>query len=309
MNEPLLTQSAVTDKIKSTLGNGRGTLALAIIGVALSTASAFMFCLASMGFDFSQLANSTFWSRWASMFISMLSAYVFVIIHKDESNRLSDWYLEKTSLLLELSISAGINFDEYIEDFNLQRRIAWFKNDINAKITKLGLKIMARRLAGKPIEKLENKVAIYRSYLTDDYIEKNKYALKTKSRPIYAAQVLTESQKGQGSEENFRSAGAYYGGKIIIKVVFSMLMTAGFASVVVQNFMAGVDVASITMTIFTLLSLVISIVSAIFAANGCYKTVYVPNLLFKIKILSGYEGWRNKNKEKNRRGAVAVEAE
>ena len=54
----------------------------------------------------------------------------------------------------------------------------------------------------------------------------------------------------------------------------------------------GVNIASIVMTVLTVLSVFVSIVSAILAANGCYKNVYVPNLLFKLEILQNFEAWK-----------------
>lgn len=295
--EPLTTEN-VTSKVKSILGNGRGTLILAIFGVLLSTASAFTFCLASIGFDFSQLIRSTFWSRWASMFITMLSAYAFVIVHKDEKNRLNSWYIEKLRLLMELSISTGFNFDAYIEELNEEREEEWFKNDIDAKISTLNGKVVRRKLKGRSYGDLEDKIKIYQSCITPEYLAANKYHLKTRSKPIRAAQVLTEKQNKCRAEENFLSPAAFYGGKMVIKVITSLLTTAAFASVVVQNFEAGFNAASVVMTLFTLLSVTMSIMSAIFAANGCYKNVHVPNLLFKIKILTGYKAWQEKQTTK-----------
>ena len=46
------------------------------------------------------------------------------------------------------------------------------------------------------------------------------------------------------------------------------------------------------MLFIPLLSVFVSIVSAILAANGCYKNVYVPNLLFKLEILQNFEAWK-----------------
>lgn len=274
------------------LGNGRGTLILAIIGVALSTSSAFMFCLVAVGFDFSQLTTSIFWSRWACMCLAAMSSYFFVLLHKDEKNKLNPWYQKKIRLLLDLSVETGANFDEYLCIYNRTRKINWFKNNLNCKIAALNAKITRKKLKGKPAEDLEKKIEILRTCLTDEYINRNEDALKTRSKPIRSAQVLTETQKADRGEENFKSAGAYYGVKSITKLLLSLISTIAFASVFVQNLASG-SVASIVMSIFTLLSIVISIFSAILAANGCYKSVYVPNLLFKIKILKGYREWAN----------------
>ena len=298
MKEPITT-SAVTGQIKNVLGNGRGTLILAIIGVGLSTASTFMFCLASVGFDFTQLSEPAFWSSWASVFMTMICSYALVILHKDEKNRLNEWYVEKMTLIMNLSTAAGLSFDEYLEWFNLQRRIAWYKNDINAKIAKLNGKIIKYKLKGKPTDILEKQIETFRACLAEEYIEENKYSLQTRSKPIRSSQVLTESKKGTDGEENFRSPSAYYSVKVVLKIVMYFVIAVAFAAVVVQNFMVGVDVAAITKTILSCLSIVLAIISAIFAANGCYKTVYVPNLLFKIKILTGYGAWKEEKVSKD----------
>lgn len=84
----VFTVSTVTKKVKAGLGNGRGTLILAIVGTAVSLCASFMFCLASIGFDFSQLGETVFWSRWASMAIATMCVYVLVLLHKDEVNRM-----------------------------------------------------------------------------------------------------------------------------------------------------------------------------------------------------------------------------
>lgn len=299
MNKEPITTDDITKKAKNILGNGRGTLLLAILGVSLSTASAFMFCLASIGFDFSLLVQSAFWSRWASMCIATLSAYFCVLIHKDEKNRLNPWYTEKLRLLMELSISTGFNFDAYIEELNEERKEAWFKNDINAKISVLSGKIVNRKLKGKSFDDLEAKIKVYQSCITPGYLAANKYLLKTHSRPIRASQVLTEKQNKTAAEENFLSPTSFYGGKTVTKVVSSLIFTAAISSVVVQNFEAGFNAASVVMTIFTLLSVTMSIMSAVFAANGCYKNVHVPNLLFKIKILTGYNEWQKRKTPQN----------
>ena len=290
--EKFTTTGDIIHGAANVLGNGRGTLILAIVGVALSTSSAFMFCLVGVGFDFSQLTTSLFWSRWASMCLATLSSYFFVLLHKDEKNKLNPWYQQKVRLLLDLSVETGADFDSYLFHYNRERKIAWFKNRVNGKIAKLNAKITWRKLKGKPTDDLESKIAIYRACLSEKYIAENENSLKTRSKPIRSAQVLTEAQKAGRDEENFKSAGAYYGVKSIAKIALSLMVTIAFASVILQNLGSG-SVASIAMTIFTLLSTVISIFSAILAANGCYKTVYVPNLLFKIKILKGYREWAN----------------
>lgn len=293
-NSSLVTDGVMgvaTRKVKSALSGGRGTLALAIIGGAISTASSFMFCLVSIGFDFTQLATTSFWSRWASMFISTLVTYVLVVIHKDEVNRLKGAYVEELKKLRDFEHTD--EFEEFLKEYNLARKIAWHKNHVNARIAKLKARRLKLELKNKPTVKVDGKIKTYEKLVEDEYIEQNMYTLKTKSKPISSAQVLTETKKMQTGEENFRSAGLYYGSKGLVKLCLSLLMTSAFASVVVENFSAGITVASIVMVLFTVLSMVLSTASALTAANGCYRNVYVPNLQFKLKILSAFNKWKS----------------
>ncbi len=291
----IITSTQIAGKAKSVLGNGRGTLILAIVGITVSLGSSFMFCLASIGFDFTQLRLAEFWSRWACMSLATLFTYVLVIIHKDEVNRLNSWYTDNLKLLADKSATVGAEFELYLKELNLQRRIEWHKRKVNEKIAKLNKLLLRQELKNKPTEAIKEQIKTYQDRLSDGYIEANKYALKTRSKPISSAQVLCETRRGDNGEENFRSAAAYYGGKVISKLIFSLCLTASFASVVVQNFVVGINVAAITMTILTVFSLLISVVSAILAANGCYRNVYVPNLQFKLKILSGFDKWKEDN--------------
>ena len=292
----IVTTDTVTKKIKGSLGNGRGTLLLAIFGVLVSLCSSFMFCLASIGFDFSQLANSVFWSRWAALAVASFVAYALVILHKDEMNRKNDWYVENMRKIAEKASETGEAFEVYLQQLNLKRRIEWYKRHINDKIAALNAKVLQYELKNKPTDKLKAQIALYTSRLSDEFIERNKYALKTRSKPISSVQVLSETNRGDNGETTFRSASAYYSGKSAVKLVLSLVMTAAFSCVVVQNFAVGIDIASVVMTVLTVLSVLISVMSAIMAANGCYKNVYVPNLLFRLKILSDYEGWKAANK-------------
>lgn len=295
-NKEAITPEQIISKAKFALGNGRGTFILAVIGTCISLASSFMFCLASISFDFSQLGEMTFWSRWAAMAISTLFTYALVIIHKDEVNRLNKWYVENVTTLANKSETVGAEFEEYLQEFNLQRRIEWYKNKINAKLGKLNHKLLRLQLKNKPTVKLEAKIEKYKNLISDEYIEANKYTLKTRSKAISSAQVLTETQRGNEGEENFRSTAVYYGGKTLTKLLLSLCITVCFASVAVQSFTVGINIAAITMTLLNVLSMLISVVSAIMAANGCYKNVYVPNLQFKLKILAGFESWKEKKK-------------
>lgn len=285
-------QTTVVEKVKVGLGNGRGTLLLAILGISVSLASSFMFCLASIGFDFTQIGHSVFWSRWASMAVTTFIAYAFVIVHVDERNRMRPWYLGQLEKISNMSAIVGKEFEAYLAELNLTRRVEWYKRHINEKIAALNKALLKAEINGKPTEEIKRKIGQYSSCLTPEYLEANKYALKTHSRPITAAQVLSETQRGDSGETNFRSATAYYGGKAIAKVLMSLIMTATFSCVVVQNFSVGVNVASVVMTILTVLSIFISVLSAITAANGCYKHVYVPNILFRLKILADFETWK-----------------
>ncbi len=287
----MITVSDVTKKVKTGLGNGRGTLILAIVGISVSLASSFMFCLASIGFDFTQLQQTVFWSRWASMSISSLFAYALVILHKDEVNRLKPWYTEHLRLLADKSATAGDSFEEYLKQLNLQRRVEWYKRNLREKVARLNEKILRAELKNRPFGKLKDKLKAYQERLDEEYIETHIYVLKTRSKPISSVQVLAETQKGDKGETNFRSASAYYGGKAAGKLCLSLCMTAAFACVIVNNFEVGINVAAVAMTVLTVLSLLISVLSAVTAANGCYKNVYVPNLQFKLKIFSGYESW------------------
>ncbi len=297
----VFTPDVVTKKVKAGLSNGRGTLMLAIVGTCVSLCASFMFCLASIGFDFSQLAQTTFWSRWASMSISTLCVYALVILHKDEVNRLNEWYVERRKIISEKVKIVGEEFEDYLKEFNLKRRIDWHKRKINDKISCLNQRLLCAELkrqttgVQKRIVKIKKKIGKLKERITDEYIEANKYTLKTRSRAISAAQVLSDTNCGYNGEVNFRSASAYYGGKSLAKICLSLAMTAAFACVVVQNFGMGVNIASIVMTVLTVLSVFVSIVSAILAANGCYKNVYVPNLLFKLEILRNFEAWKEKN--------------
>lgn len=279
-----------TKKVKSALGNGRGTLALAIIGGVISTASSFMFCLVSIGFDFTQLATTAFWSRWASMFISTLVTYVLVVIHKDEVNRLKGAYVDELKKLRNFEHTD--EFEEFLKEYNLTRKVAWHKSHINAKIAKLKTLRLKLDLKDRSTAKADGKIKTYEKLVDDGYIAENLHTLKTKSKPISSAQVLTETKKAQLGEENFRSAGMYYGSKGAVKLCLSLLMTSAFASVVVENFSVGINVASIVMVLFTVLSMILSTASAITAANGCYRNVYVPNLQFKLKIISAFDRWK-----------------
>lgn len=297
----IVTTDMVTKKIKGSLGNGRGTLLLAIFGVLVSLCSSFMFCLASIGFDFSQLTNSVFWSRWAALAVASFVAYAIVILHKDEMNRKNDWYVENMRKIAEKASETGEAFEVYLQQLNLKRRIEWYKRHINDKIAALNAKVLQYELKNKPTDKLKAQIALYTSRLSEDFIERNKYALKTRSKPISSVQVLSETNRGDNGETTFRSASAYYSGKSAVKLVLSLVMTAAFSCVVVQNFAVGIDIASVVMTVLTVLSVLISVMSAIMAANGCYKNVYVPNLLFRLKILSDYDEWKKKKEEEEKK--------
>lgn len=299
----VFTADKVTDKIKAGLGNGRGTLILAIAGTCVSLCATFMFCLVSIGFDISQLGESVFWSRWASMAISTMCVYALVVLHKDEVNRLKPWYTEKKDeLMKKAKETVGEQFEDYLREINMKRRIEWYKRKMSEKIAKLNqnqLRLETKRQNPRTvnrIEQLKNKIKTFKERLAEEYIELNKQNLKTRSKPISSAQVLSETQRGDSGEQNFRSESAYYGGKSVVKVCLSLVMTAAFASVTLGDLQVGFNVVSIVMIFFTLLSVVVSIVSAVLAANGCYKNVYVPNLLFKLKILSDFEEWKNSNK-------------
>lgn len=228
------------------------------------------------------------------MSVSSFCAYAFVAIHKDEMNRLIPWYAEKIKQIAEKSETAGEEFELYLKELNESRRIEWYKAHVNEKIAKLNKKLVAAELRNRPTEKIEKEIEKYRFYISDEYIEKNKHALKTRSKPISSVQVLSETKKGDAGEVNFRSASVYYGGKSALKLCSSLATTAAFSCVVVSNFGAGVTIASVVMTILTVLSLFISVFSAITAANGCYNNVYVPNILFKLKILADFENWKQK---------------
>lgn len=179
----------------------------------------------------------------------------------------------------------------------MQRRIDWYKRKMNAKIARLNHRLFRTELKRQKqhvknrILRIKAKIEKHMARATDQYIEEHKYVLKTRSKSISSVQVLSETQHGDSGEANFRSASAYYGGKSVAKICLSLLMTAAFSCVVVSNFAMGINIASVVMMVFTILSMIISIVSAILSANGCYKNVYVPNLLFKMKILSDYEKW------------------
>ena len=129
----LVTAEKLAGTAKKVVSGGRGTLALAVVGISISLGSSFMFCLASIGFDFTQLGEMTFWSRWASMSISALFAYGLVALHKDEVNRLNKWYQDSLKVLAEKSATVGGDFDEYLKEVNLKRRVEWYKNYVKQR--------------------------------------------------------------------------------------------------------------------------------------------------------------------------------
>lgn len=295
--QALPTAADVTKKVRTGLGNGRGTLILAILGIAVSLASSFMFCLASIGFDFAQLRNTVFYTRWASMVLSTMCAYAFVLVHKDEVNRLTPWYKDKLTKIAEKSETVGDEFETYLKELNEQRAVEWYRRKMNAQIARLNHKLLTAELHNGKTAKIKAKIEKYKACMTDQYIKEHKHVLKTRSKPIRSVQVLSSTKKGDAGEVNFRSESKYYGGKAIFKIASSFVMTAAFACVIVSNFGAGITIASIVMTVLTVLSMFLSVLSAILAANGCYNNVYVPNILFKLKILADFEKWKQKTAE------------
>lgn len=295
----VFTTDVITRKVKVGLSNGRGTLLLAIVGTIVSFCATFMVCIFSIGFNLSQLGNSVFWSRWASMAVSTMCVYLLVILHKDEMNRLKPWYVEKYEEFQQKAQSAiGEKFEEYLREININRRIEWYKRKINGKIAKMNQKQLRletrRKIPGikKRIEQIKEQIEKLKEKIDEEYIEANKENLKTRSKPICSVQILSETQRGDSGEQNFRSASSYYGGKSLSKIILSLVMTAAFACVTLNDLETGFTVASVVVIIFTVFSMVTSIVFAVLAANGCYKNVYVPNLLFKLKILADYETWK-----------------
>lgn len=298
----------VTDKIKAGFGNGRGTFLLALLGIGISISASFMFCLVSIGFDFTQLKDIVFWSRWASMAVTSLVGYFLVILHKDEKNRMLPWYQNCMEEIARKASQIGESFDEFLHELNLRRRVEWYKRAVNEKIAELNKKLLEADLRGKSTSSIAQKIEKYKAIISDEFIAANKNALKTRSKTISSVQVLSEAKNGDNGETNFRSASGFYLGKGTAKVVMSLIMTAAFACVVVQNFGAGISVASVVMTILSVLSTLISVSSAVLAANGCYRNVYVPNMLFRLKILADYEEWKKKKDARRTRTSETLSA-
>ena len=216
--------------------------------------------------QYPQLKDIVFWSRWASMAVTSLVGYFLVILHKDEKNRMLPWYQNCMEEIARKASQIGESFDEFLHELNLRRRVEWYKRAVNEKIAELNKKLLEADLRGKPTSAIAQKIEKYKAIISDEFIAANKNALKTRSKTISSVQVLSEAKSGDNGETNFRSASGFYLGKGTAKVVMSLIMTAAFACVVVQNFGAGISVASVVMTILSVLSTLISVSSAVVSA-------------------------------------------
>lgn len=291
MSENNYTTGDVTALIKKAAGNGRATLVLAVLGTLIASASTFMFCLIPIKFDFEKILEPSFWSKWLAMCISTISAFALVTIHKDEKNKLSPWFTEKKALIGELGAQLSSDFDIYLEEINLERRIKWHKAFVNRKIGLLKKKVLKLKLKNKPYSKYDAQIKEWERLLTAEYLEENKYNLKTKSKPLHRCEIVTDTHD-RGGEEGKKSTVNYYSTHTIFKVSLSLAMSAAFACILLDNFEVGINAAGIVSILLSMLSIALSVVSGILTANGCYRNVYMPNVLFSIKILRGYYEWQ-----------------
>lgn len=301
------TADNIGKKVKSAMGNGHATLVIMILGVAMAVSSVFVTCFVSIGFDFTQIGTPTFWLRWLTVLSATLSSFFFVLVHRDDVNKLKSVYTDKMQEINEQGKRVKKNFDDFLFEYNTERRIEWHKASINRKIGKYNEKILRckiklvkylpssrrRKKCEKKIAKYTDKINAYQEQITESYIEQNKYSLKTRSRAISRMTILSDRIKVD-DEEYIQNVSVFYGKKGFVRVVLSFVIAICIACILPDPHTGAVTWASALSLIMTLLSILVACLGGMMTANDALKNVHVPNALFKLKVLTAYFEWDSK---------------
>jgi len=284
---------------KSTWVNSFATLIALLILVGFSLISASIFAT----FTKTPL-NPDWWLTWGIGQVPPVGTFIILLFYKDGKNIADEEYQNKEKFIRDAVKLADSSLNVFINEYNLKNKTIAYVNKIRRKMSRreyaiawlrasLFYRIKAtRKLVQGSITRKEEKIALYRSRISDEYIKENiEFVWFVKYDKI------TRSMLGSGVNLNrerkaIENITGFYGLSVFKKLIIAGLIQALIASVVVQQIIIGMNGQFWFNLITSMTNIFIQGFLAIRTADKGFESYRLHNQTNRTSILLEYKDWK-----------------
>lgn len=282
------------DKINSLATPKKVSSAItAILAVALTGVFQFI----SLGCDPSHLLEASFYLTLGYRCILVFLAFSCALDFFFDRSYAHPAIQEAYQKFKELTKLRDVNFDDFLDEYNLKsKKLAW-RDRVNHMIAKVELKI-AKSPSLRKREKLKKEIEGLKYYLTDEYVNEHIDGLKVKFYRVMPSDFVAGEFDGTAFDRN--KTRTDYGGqkvKSVMKQIVPFILISMVFGVTVTNAFQKPVLEVIINLLWDLSLIVIRFGQGVFKSQALVNASYLIPYNNRIDILKEYVVWNSDNEE------------
>ena len=263
-----------------------------IIGVNIITAR----------FDISKLTELWFWVRTAATTLGIFMLFRAVVNSRFDATAEREVVVNARNEYRTLNLKRGLDFKEFIKEYNLRTKIEVFTSIVNSKILKLELKLykltrknMRLERKNAKIAKMESRIEEYKHQLTTEYINEHIDSIHVKYYMVYVTDF--------NSEDTFATGGIMT--RDTYNQTFNLASLKNMATYIISATFLGIGIfdpnasaVDIAVSILGALVMIATrIATALMEAERIYDSTITKSLIDRTTVLKEYYEWQSKNQK------------
>lgn len=252
--------------------------------------------------------DANWWLTWGIGQVPPIGTFIVLLFYKDGKNISDEEYQTKEKIIRDAIKEADTTLNEFLNQYNrktktkayirkirkkIARReyfIAWVKQTILYRFRK------TRKLAERIIQGKEEKILLFKSRITPDYIKENIDFVW-----FVRYDKITRSMIGTGVNLNrerktIENVSGFYGRSVVKKLFIAGIIQAVIASIVVQQILIGLNGQFWFNLITGLTNIFVQGFLAVRTADKGFENYRLHNQTNRISILKEYQDWRKELK-------------
>jgi len=272
----------------------------ALIEIIISAVAIVGIQIIAMGFDFSKMANPTFWIRTVALTVCIFLLYRAVVNARFEKTENRDNVIAVKKEYNDLNKDKQLDMKEYLEEFNLKTKTTTYVTSINRRINKLERnRIKTFNLKKKT--RLKAKIDTLKEEITPKRVEEVIDIVRVKYYIVCYDDFENIERVGGNSKIETRGNRAWvkqFNFKSFNKIWAYFLATI-ILSISIWSFGEATTIQIIANVLSSLVMIITRVLSALVESDRIYDSTITASYVCKIDILKQYYAWKEQRaKEK-----------
>lgn len=272
----------------------------ALIEIVISAVAIVGIQIIAMGFDFSKMANPTFWIRTVALTVCIFLLYRAVVNARFEKTASRQSVIDVKKKYKDKCDKKELDLKDYLEEFNLKTKTTTYVTGINRRINKLERKRI-KTFNLKKKTRLKAKIDILKEEITPKRVEEVIDFVKVKyyivcyddfeniERIGGNDKIETRGDKAYYKQFNFRS----------FNKIWAYFLATIILSISIWSFGEATTIQIIANVLSSLVMIITRVLSALVESDRIYDSTITASYVCKTEILEQYFIWKEQRaKEK-----------